>query len=89
MYRGPSAASEPEIQALLAAADLAPRSRLRSYTDLHSFTRVFFTPQTANSRRNTITRDLAARMRAVTGNRYRYSPDPVNSGGIEQSTIVE
>ena len=82
VYRGPSASSEPEILALQAAADLAPDDRLRFYTDVHSYSQVYFTPRTGNARRDEITRQLATAMRAVTGFKYRYSPDDVDDGGI-------
>jgi hypothetical protein len=82
VYRGPSAASEPEIEALQAAAALAPETRLRLYIDVHSFSQVYFTPRTGNARRDEITRLLATAMRAVTGFKYRYSPDAVADGGI-------
>lgn len=76
IYRGSSHSSEPEIQALIQGATLGPAAQLRFYTDVHSFTRVFFIPSTANARRNIITTELANRMRAVTGNRYRSAVDP-------------
>ncbi|NND60916.1 MAG: hypothetical protein HKN49_11685 [Gammaproteobacteria bacterium] len=82
VYRGATIASEPEIQALVNATTLGPAERLRLGIDVHSFTQVYFTPRTANTRRNEITERLAGRMRAVTGFKYRYSPDPVNGGGI-------
>ncbi len=53
-YRGPAEQSEPETQALVAAADLAPGDRLRFYADMHSYTRVFFSVHTGNWRRNAI-----------------------------------
>ena len=69
--------SEPEVDALLAAAELIPDGRLRLFMDVHSFGQVYFAPQTGNAARNANTEALAARMRAVTGNKYFYSPDPV------------
>jgi hypothetical protein len=54
-YRGTSPASEPEIAALQLAAALAPLSRLRLYSDTHSFSQVYFAPTTDNARRNSIT----------------------------------
>lgn len=53
-YHGPHLHSEPEIQALQAAAGLGPEDRLRFYADMHSFTRVFFSVYTHNARRNQI-----------------------------------
>lgn len=76
IYAGAEIHSEPETQALLAAAALAPTERLRLYIDFHSFTQIYFTPQTGDDARDTLTRTVADRMRAVTGNKYRYSPDP-------------
>ncbi|MBT8136969.1 MAG: hypothetical protein KJO54_08165 [Gammaproteobacteria bacterium] len=82
VYRGSAASSEPEIQALRAATQLGPADRLRLGIDVHSFTQIYFTPQTGNTRRDSITADLANRMRAVTGFKYRYGPDPAGSLGI-------
>lgn len=79
IYAGTSAHSEPETQALLAAAALADTNRLRLYIDVHSFTQIYFTPQTNNATRNQNTELLADAMRAVTNNKYRYSPDPVGT----------
>ncbi len=73
VYRGPVTQSEPEIQALIAAAALGPAARLRLYADLHSFSQVFIAPLTGNTRRDAITTALASRMRAASGNRYGYS----------------
>ncbi len=77
VYRGDSAASEPESQALIAAAALAPADRLRFYTDVHSFTQVFFLQRTGNQRLDAITASLAQRLRAASNNRYRISTAPV------------
>ncbi|MDH3588988.1 MAG: M14 family zinc carboxypeptidase, partial [Gammaproteobacteria bacterium] len=82
VYRGSAASSEPEIQALRAAAELGPADRLRLGIDVHSFSRIYFTPLTGNTRRDAITQTLATRMRAVTSFRYRYSADPPGSLGI-------
>ncbi|MEO1574523.1 MAG: M14 family zinc carboxypeptidase, partial [Pseudomonadota bacterium] len=78
VYRGASPASEPETQALQAAAALGPGSRLRFYVDAHSFTRQFFVPSTNNLRRNVITNALAARLRAASGSRYLVTIDPID-----------
>lgn len=51
VYRGTSAGSEPEIQALQAAGQRVPPQALRFYSDMHSFGRVFFAVDTGNSRR--------------------------------------
>ncbi|MGD8976075.1 MAG: M14 family zinc carboxypeptidase [Gammaproteobacteria bacterium] len=79
VFRGPAPESEPEIQALVAAAQIAPAERLRFFSDVHSFSQIFFTPLTGNTRRDNITTSLVARMRAVLGNKYRYGPNS-NSG---------
>ncbi len=42
VHHGAEAASEPEIQALDAAAQLGPANRLRIYTDVHSYSQVHF-----------------------------------------------
>lgn len=59
VYRGPTAFSEPESQALLQAAELARPDRLRWYQDTHSFTQVILSKRTFNSRRNAIQSQLA------------------------------
>lgn len=82
VYRGPNPSTEPEIQALIAATQLGPADRLRLGIDMHSFTAIYFTPMTGNTRRDAITTSLATRMRAVTDFKYRYGPGPVGSPGI-------
>ncbi|MDP9140150.1 MAG: hypothetical protein M3O62_05070 [Pseudomonadota bacterium] len=83
LYHGVSRGSEPETQALYAAADLGPRTRLRFFSDTHSFGRVFFGAETGSVRRNAITRTLAERMSAATNgdsSRYPYDPTPPDYG---------
>ncbi len=83
LYHGASRGSEPEIQALYAAADLGPRDRLRFYSDTHSFGRVFFGADTGSARRNAVTRTLAERMSAATtgvAGRYPYDPTTPDYG---------
>ena len=63
VFHGGSAFSEPEIQALMAAAELADDERLRWYQDSHSFTQVFFSKYTFNQRRNRIQDRLLASYR--------------------------
>ncbi len=58
VYHGLHAASEPEIQALDAAAQLGPASRLSMYTDLHSFSQVHFWDRNSNSRLTQLTEKL-------------------------------
>ncbi len=50
VHHGASAHSEPETQALAAAALLGPEARLTMYTDVHSFSQVHFWNRTANQR---------------------------------------
>jgi len=80
VHHGTSAASEPEIQAMQAAAALVPASRLRFYIDNHSFSQIYFTPLTGNTRRDSITANVVTNMRLVNQSKYRYGPAPVNSG---------
>ncbi|MDH3646177.1 MAG: M14 family zinc carboxypeptidase [Gammaproteobacteria bacterium] len=82
IYRGTAHSSESEILALQAATGLGPADRLRLGIDVHSFSSVYFTPRTGNTRRDAITLGLATRMRAVTNFKYRYSPGPIGSTGI-------
>jgi hypothetical protein len=72
VYRGTQPQSEPEIAALLEAAALGPASRLRLYTDTHSFSQIFITPITGASRRDRITRSLVGTMQMVLNGKYRY-----------------
>lgn len=82
IYRSTAPNTEPELLALQNAATLGPAARLRLFSDTHSFTQVYFAPTTTNGRRNTITADLSARMRAASERPYQYSPDPQGSDGI-------
>ena len=50
VHHGAGPASEPEIQALDAAAQLGPIGRLRIYTDVHSFSMVHFWVRNNNAR---------------------------------------
>jgi hypothetical protein len=50
VHHGSGPASEPEIQALDAAAHLGPIERLRMYTDVHSFSLVHFWVRNNNTR---------------------------------------
>ena len=79
-YHGNSAGSEPEAQALYAAARLGPEDRLRFYIDSHSFSQLWYMSNTNNSRRNNIAAKLGSRMRQATSNSYYVSPDPAGSG---------
>lgn len=82
IYRAAAPNSEPELLALQNATTLGPASRLRLFSDTHSFSQVHFTPTTDNTRRNAITAELSSRMRAASERLYRYSPDPAGSAGI-------
>ena len=74
VHHGPNPQSEPESQALVAAASLGPADRLRFYVDTHSFTQILFTPMTGNTRRDAVTTSLASRVRAVSANKYAFGP---------------
>lgn len=80
VYHGTGPASEPEIQALVAAANEAPAGRLRLYLDVHSFTQVYLTPMTGNDRRNAITASLMGTMRLVNNHKYAYSASTAGRG---------
>lgn len=58
VYHGTGPASEPELQALLAAANYANAFRLRFFADLHSFSRVLFTVNTGNAAHDAFTSNL-------------------------------
>jgi hypothetical protein len=84
-HAGAFPASEPEIQALQAAAVAAPGERLRFFADMHSFARVLFSIQTGNTRRDQIQGNLLAMAsqhhRALPGGVvYTDLPEPPNAG---------
>ncbi|MDX1572026.1 MAG: M14 family zinc carboxypeptidase, partial [Xanthomonadales bacterium] len=60
VYRGTGPESEPEIRAMISAAELAPASRLRAFTDVHSYAQLIYSIRTDNSRRNAIQSQLLA-----------------------------
>ena len=80
VYHGTAAESEPEVQALQQAATLAGSSRLRFYTDTHSFSQIYLTPYTDNGRRNNITAKLATVMRAANNYKYEFGPSAAGAG---------
>lgn len=82
VYRATTPASEPELLALQNAATLGPAARLRLFSDTHSFSQIHLAPTTDNARRNSITADLSARMRAASQRTYAYSPAPAGATGI-------
>jgi hypothetical protein len=82
VYRGPAYDTEPETLALHQAAMLAPESRLRFYSDTHSFGQDYLAPRPDNTRLNAITQELADRMMAASDRPYQYGPDPIGSPGI-------
>jgi len=82
VYRGPAYDTEPETLALHQAATLGPESRLRFYSDTHSFGQDYLAPRPNNTRLNAITQRLAERMIAASDRIYQYGPDPVASPGI-------
>ncbi|WP_348675302.1 M14 family zinc carboxypeptidase [uncultured Abyssibacter sp.] len=79
VYHGAGPASEPETQAIQAAAELVDADRLRFFVDIHSFSRVFFAADTGNTRRDAIARELANTIRAATSG-YDYDPTPAGVG---------
>ncbi len=90
LFHGTAAHGEAESRALLQAAALAPVSRLRLGIDIHSFSRVFFSSNTARSRLNAVQSDLLGVLRGhhravpvsggVNGADYQDITDPPNSG---------
>jgi hypothetical protein len=82
VYRGQRPQTEPEIQALLAAAELGPTGRLRMYSDVHSFSQIFFTPMTRDPRRDSITSALVRRMQFTLNSKYRYGPSSGSGIGL-------
>ena len=82
IYRGPAPDSEPETLALHQAAALGPESRLRFYSDTHSFGQDYLAPRPGNTRLKAITQQLAQRMMEASDRLYQYGPDPAGSPGI-------
>jgi hypothetical protein len=83
-YHGAAPHSEIENTALLAAAQLGPTTRLRLGIDVHSFSRVFFSSNTARSRLNTVQARLLSVLQehhlGVAGKFYQDVLDPPNRG---------
>lgn len=83
-YHGTAPHSEPENVAIERAAELGPVSRMRLGIDLHSFSRVFFSSNTARVQLNNIQSTLIQKLRlhhlALSGKNYTDVPDPPNQG---------
>lgn len=58
VHHGSGPHGEPETQAMATTAVLGPEDRLRLYTDVHSFSQLFFSVYTTNARRNAIQDEL-------------------------------
>jgi hypothetical protein len=82
VHHGPEPESEPEFEALRQAATLAPESRLRLFSDTHSFGQIYFAPSPPNARLNAITQALGVQMADASDRNYGYGPDPQSSPGI-------
>lgn len=80
VHHGAFAGSEPESQALYEAAALGPDDRLRMYIDTHSYSQLWYQPNTSDERRNSIADQIASRMRNATNDTYLVSPSPAGSG---------
>ncbi|MEM9301294.1 MAG: M14 family zinc carboxypeptidase [Pseudomonadota bacterium] len=82
VYHGTEPHGEPETQAMAAAVGLVPAERMRLYTDVHSFGRLFFSERVVNNRRNVITANIIADFSnhhvTLPGNkRYVNDPSPI------------
>jgi hypothetical protein len=82
VHHGPEPETEPEFAALREAATLGPESRLRLFSDTHSFGQVYLAPSPPNARLNAITQALGVQMADASGRNYGYGPDPQGSPGI-------
>ena len=88
VHHGAQPASEPETQALDAAAQLGPADQLSMYTDLHSFSQVHFWVRNNNDRLATLTERLLKtftdhHIAFPAGKWYAYAPAanvPINQG---------
>ncbi len=83
-FHGSGPHSEPESMALRRAAELGPATRFRLGIDVHTYSRVFFSSNTARTRLNEIQRRLLANLTThheqVSGKLYIDKPDPPNTG---------
>ena len=82
VYHGVAPDTEPEFQALQQAATLGPESRLRFFSDTHSFGQVYLAPTPPNTRLNAITQALGVHMADASGRSYGFGPDLPGSPGI-------
>ena len=82
VYHGAAPGTEPEFQALQQAATLGPESRLRFFSDTHSFGEVYLAPTPPNARLNAITQALGVHMADASGRNYGFGPDRPGSPGI-------
>jgi hypothetical protein len=82
VYRGPEPETEPEFAALRQAAALGPESRLRLFSDTHSFGQVYLAPSPPNERLNAITQTLGTHMADASDRNYDFGPDAQGSPGI-------
>jgi hypothetical protein len=82
VYRGPEPEMEPEFAALRQAATLGPESRLRLFSDTHSFGQVYLAPSPPNERLNAITQALGTHMADASDRNYDFGPDAQGSPGI-------
>jgi len=80
VHHGAGPGSESESQALYAAAALGPANRLRFFVDTHSYSQLWYMPNTDNVRRNAIANQIAQRMQSATNNTYQVSPSNSGSG---------
>jgi hypothetical protein len=85
-YRGPSAASEPETQALIAAAGLLPPDRIRLAIDFHSFGQLYYVITDDSPSRNAAVQACYQFMRsgalAQTGRDYSSIVTDVATGSV-------
>lgn len=86
LYRGPSPGSEPESQALYAAAALLDGSRLRFYVDIHSYSQLYYAITDDSTTRNeavlaayTVMADAAE---AVAGRDYALIETDLATGAV-------
>ena len=86
VHHGQDAHSEPETQAMRDAALLGPEDRLRIFTDVHSFSQVFFSERTGNVRRDVIQgrllSDLTQHHVNLTGNKFYFNQPSTSGNGI-------
>jgi len=87
VHHGLAPHSEPEAKALAVAAALGPLDQLRAFTDVHSFSQIFYWSRTADQRLSAniieLLNTMADHNAALPGGkRYLFNADPLINVGV-------